>query len=390
MKISVLKSVAIFFSLLISVFLVNPNITQAAYSTGDPVTDQLLDIAQAKLEAEYKALISGKAEDLTAAQVSLTGQAAEKVKDVSDLQLRRHRILAEHGQKYTKSSSELIIQKLDVSNDNATITAKENLTLTLIDKLSKDPVYTKEEKTHVFRFVRQEDKWSLIEDEELGGLRPASPQEGAQKITEKPVSLDVAPGKSDKTRNKSSRRSPVHDVVNAMSGTYTPGATIEYAWNYWNNYNSAYRDYTNNGGDCTNFVSQALNWGGWQHVVGLYYDPHFWWYSPKYISSWQNDESLTWVNVHYFWYFARYSGRAEDAHYLSDFWLGDTMQVDFADPTPDGWLDHNAIVTNKIGDNFFLTYHTPNTRDKSFWDFLMTNQETAQANYYGTLPFYYY
>jgi hypothetical protein len=264
------KFIAIVFSLFLVILFTTPNLAQAKYATGNPVTDQLLDLAQEKLDAEHKGLISGKAEDITAAQFFLAGKAAEKVKDVTDLQLRRNKILAEHGQKYTKYESSLTVQDTDISDGNAKITARESVTLTLIDKNSTEPVYTKEEKTHVFHFTRQGNKWIVTEDAVEEAFRPAIPDEGAEKITGKPVSLDIT-GKSGKTK-KEKPQSLEDMVLMATAGTYNPGPAVNYARSYWNNYNTAYRRYVN---DCTNFTSQAINWGGWQHKTGWYTDPNF-------------------------------------------------------------------------------------------------------------------
>lgn len=43
---------------------------------------------------------------------------------------------------------------------------------------------------------------------------------------------------------------------------YNPAKVTEYTNKYWNNYNKAYPDFTSLGGDCANFVSQALYAGG--------------------------------------------------------------------------------------------------------------------------------
>ena len=98
-KQSSLKLLLFAFIFLLSLFVTTPNLAQAAYSTENLLTDQLLNTAQAKLDAEYKTLISGEAEDLTTAQTSLTGKAAEKGREIVDTQLRRNKGLAEHGQK---------------------------------------------------------------------------------------------------------------------------------------------------------------------------------------------------------------------------------------------------------------------------------------------------
>ena len=378
-----LKTLLIVLSLLVSLAIA-PNIVQAASTTGDPLTDQLLSVAQAKLDAEYKTLISGNTADLTTANVALRGKAAEKIQEVADLQLRRNKLLAEHGQRYTKASSTLTVEKKEITKDSATVVAKESVTLTLVDKSAKNPVYTKETKTHEFYYVREADQWILTEDKQLDALTPVAPEDSTEKVTTQPISLDVK-AKSKKTnRNKLTQSSDNGAVFALLSGTFDPNSAVNYAVSYWDNYNGAYRAYDN---DCTNFTSQALNWSGWQHVGGWYDDPNYWWYSNNPIIQWGGRaESRSWINVHYFYFFARYSGRAYNAQYLTDFRIGDTLQVDF--DAVDGWLDHNTIVTqNNGGGNIFLTYHSNDTLNKSIWDFIAS---TPGANYYGTLFYYQY
>lgn len=102
------------FLLLLSVALITPNLTDAAYNTGDPLKDHLLDIAQTKLNAEYNTLITGNAKNLTAENLSLKGKAAEKEIEVAAIQLKRHNGLAENGQRYTQFSSSLDIETADI------------------------------------------------------------------------------------------------------------------------------------------------------------------------------------------------------------------------------------------------------------------------------------
>ena len=48
----------------------------------------------------------------------------------------------------------------------------------------------------------------------------------------------------------------------ALTLSYNPDAAVNYAMTYCANYNPNYHDYTPEGGDCANFVSQAMIAGG--------------------------------------------------------------------------------------------------------------------------------
>ena len=228
-----------------------------------------------------------------------------------------------------------------MSKDTAKVTAEENVTLTLVDKSAKEPVYTQEAKTHIFHYTKQGNEWKLTQDEQPNQFAPVAPEVGAKRVSDKPVSLTG--GKPSKAENTSASSSM---TMAALSGGFNPNTAANYATSYWNSYNSAYRTY---GNDCTNFTSQALNWTGWQHAGGWYDDAHYWWYSTNPVVAWGGrSEARSWINVHYFYFFARYANRATNAQYLTDFRVGDTLQVDFG--SPDGTLDHNTIVT-KNNDN---------------------------------------
>src|SRR5215471_12330990 len=51
-------------------------------------------------------------------------------------------------------------------------------------------------------------------------------------------------------------------VVSSAAFAYNGAAAAAYADTYWQNYNPAWPSFANQGGDCTNFVSQALYAGG--------------------------------------------------------------------------------------------------------------------------------
>jgi hypothetical protein len=356
-----------------------PTVAQAASpAVTDPVVQQLISVAQQKLDAENNVLISGDATKLVQPMAQVSGLVSQQANAVAALQVRRNKSLTDHGQKYTKAVSTLTVEKTDIQADQATVIAEEESTLTLVDKYSPNPIYTKEEKEHVFHYVLQGNQWSLVSDDVASPFVPVSPESDAVKATGKPISLDVT-AKHTVQRSKFASVLGSNIAMAAMSGTYNPTNAVSYALNYWNNYNTAYRSY---GNDCTNFVSQASNWGGWQHIGGFYLDNHYWWYSPNPILAWGNKtEARSWVNVQDYYFFARNAGRAFNAQSILDFIIGDTLQVDYG--TPDGILDHNTIVTANNGNgNIFLTYHSTNTRNISIWDFIA---RTPGANYYGTL-----
>lgn len=75
---------------------------------------------------------------------------------------------------------------------------------------------------------------------------------------------------------------------------YDRQKAVEYAKKYAFNYNDKYFNYTNFGGDCTNFISQCLLNGNLQ----MDYSYDGWFYTSP------NNHSSSWTSVEEFWNYA--------------------------------------------------------------------------------------
>ena len=84
-------------------------------------------------------------------------------------------------------------------------------------------------------------------------------------------------------------RGPLHDIL-----PYDRGAAVRYAHRWAYDRNPAYYDFSELGGDCTNFASQCLYAGSGV----MDHTPTFGWY---YISG--NQKSPSWSGVPYFYNF---------------------------------------------------------------------------------------
>src|SRR5450759_2910561 len=83
-------------------------------------------------------------------------------------------------------------------------------------------------------------------------------------------------------------------TASAASG-YNGAAAAAYADAYWQNYNAAWPSFANSGGDCTNFVSQALYAGGIVMRTSPSYSGNASWYMLKIKHRWSY--ALPWVNA---------------------------------------------------------------------------------------------
>lgn len=121
-------------------------------------------------------------------------------------------------------------------------------------------------------------------------------------------------------------------------------------------------DYSGNGqgGDCTNFVSQAMLEGGWTQVQGIRFDRTAWWAE-------KTKASHSWAGAEPFATFLKYSGRAKECE-RGELGLADIVQI----RNPDGKLHHTMIVTKFFSrrgehptaiDEVYVSYHSRDVRN---------------------------
>jgi hypothetical protein len=147
-----------------------------------------------------------------------------------------------------------------------------------------------------------------------------------------------------------------------MKLTYDRRAAAKYALKYATNYNPEWPSYKGGGGDCTNFVSQALYAGGWtmlkheevsspRHSVQSWYSDRFR-YGGEHTNTWSNARDFNSFLANNVVTRVRRCGPDELA-------LGDVVQLNDY-----GIIHHTVIVTGVLpttvrGKNVaFVTYHT--------------------------------
>lgn len=315
--------------------------------TEAPSTEaQLTEIAKADILTQNQALVSG------------------------DIDPNRKAILAAHDIRYTGFQTDLKVNNIQVQGDRATVDATEHTVLNL-QVGGGDPLAPKTTEYYQDRhltLVLENGQWKLFSNQVLNAPGPQPPEKDVPLIDKSVTPMSI----SETNPTTPSKSDPDSQLIAAAS--LNRSAIVNYAYRYWSNYNTSYRNFNNSGnrgGDCTNFVSQAVLAGGWPQVLGWYRSNSVWWYN-------FSNQSWTWINAHRWYLFTRQRPRASALSNVSALVPGDILQVDF---DRDGSIDHSIIVTRK--DNrgtVYLTYHTNNTRDKPFWDFYSTHRN---ANYYA-------
>lgn len=175
-------------------------------------------------------------------------------------------------------------------------------------------------------------------------------------------------------------------VMASAASAYDGAAAAAYADTYWQNYNPAWPSFANNGGDCTNFVSQALYAGGIAMRLSPPYSGNAAWYmlqNRKHRWSY----ALPWINAQDQSIFAlqHLPGVTQVA---SDYAVspgqavadnatqGDIVLYDWNN---DGVFDHEAIVVASDGSNpdgttnwDLVDAHT-NNRYHAYWTLAQYN-----------------
>lgn len=159
-----------------------------------------------------------------------------------------------------------------------------------------------------------------------------------------------------------------HSNLIISSYTYNRNNAAWYGLYYALNPNTSFRDFTYSGGDCTNFISQAVWYGNWS-MVGWWpdkYSRHSWWYA----FIWPNTQSHTWTSANMWRYFTSSRPRGYTTSNRCDLQLGDIVQQD---TDRNGTMDHSMLVTYRNGCDIKISYHTPNTRNKSLNEIIRQN-----------------
>ncbi|UUA08948.1 MULTISPECIES: amidase domain-containing protein [Streptomyces] len=265
---------------------------------------------------------------------------------------QRKESLAKAGEKYGKAATTVTLDATRVTGRTAKAEVTETTTLTYAQARGDAPKTTGFQTRHelTFKADRRGD-WKLtgIRDTDQGGLAVNTLSKPA------PVKAKAADDTMPSAPRAATTGNPA--AVPKTGTTYDYKAMAAYAEKHWNVYNKDYPDFSGRGagGDCTNFVSQALKAGGWKHAPGYVYDYTKWFGNA-------DIQSHSFIGVNEWSWFAQNSKRTKPLANVYQLEVGDVLQMDF---NRDGSKDHTMIVTSKTGGMPYVTYHSTNTFRRS-------------------------
>ncbi|OJV65935.1 MAG: hypothetical protein BGO41_08350 [Clostridiales bacterium 38-18] len=151
--------------------------------------------------------------------------------------------------------------------------------------------------------------------------------------------------------------------VSNRAVSYNGVGAANYALQYALNFNSNYYDFTSSGGDCTNFVSQAIHEGGnLPEHFGTQYDTNSWFY----ISG--SNRSATWTGANQFGEYV-FSTESKINAQLSSFYnigIGDVIQSLSGTNAYHSYMVTGIQNSGSSRADLFISAHSTNRKNVSF------------------------
>ncbi|MFF8318535.1 amidase domain-containing protein [Streptomyces bobili] len=313
-------------------------------------TDRTEALVDGKQDNRGKPLTDGFSGDVTLSSKQNRTEDAT----LSSLDQRKER-LAKLGEKYSKGSTAVTLDATNVKGRKAKVAVTETTTLIYEKVRGDEPKATGFQAHHELTFTAdRHGNWQLT------GIRDTDEGLAVNQTARPSVAPMVAATTTSTTPSAPKASTSYPGPANAKNLTASGldyKAMATYAKQYWSNYNTAYPDFNGQGagGDCTNFVSQALKAGGWKHVPGYVYDYTRWFGNA-------DIQSHSFIGVNEWSWFAQNSKRTTSLANVYQMDVGDVLQVDF---DKDGSKDHTMIVTSRSRGVPYLTYHSTNTYSRS-------------------------
>jgi hypothetical protein len=312
---------------------------------------------------------SGRAALTASPGVRLTAAAARaEARALTSLHTTRSR-LAALGEAYTDSDTEVTVDSVRLQGRTATVQVTENTTLTYAKIRGDEPDTTAFVAHHELTFAARPDGTWQLTGEHLTdkGPRPVNaPLPVGMGATARPDDVIDAP------RSLLTYPAPAKAKNLGSGAKYKYAAMAAYAEKYWKNYNTAYRHYEADGGDCTNFLSQSLNAGGWKQVTNSARDYGTWYHKTS-------ADSSTWIGVNEWSWFTQTTKRTTALRYAYQMAVGDVLQIDF---DKDGSKDHSMLTTYRSASGVpYLTYHSYDSYRRSLTSVIAAYPNAAYYAY---------
>lgn len=349
--------------------LVTQCISSAFSCVSTPSAAQLPDVAKAAIEAKNEYLVSGSVDT---APVEYQAWLASSQPELDE----RRAGLAAVDIGYTSQTTIVTNSAVSVDGATATVVADVESRFGMVGTNGNTgvPAVTAGGEQMHFVFSAMNGRWVLdhVDTDDIGGLyyQPDSSPTDTTGATHAPALVPVADADSPVVVDVDTPTAPLLALAtpppdDSNRHHANRSQVIAYAINHsgvnGHSYNSAFYKFRS---DCTNFVSQSLEVGGWAMTPRGYDPTKAWWYetSQDFVSSWTTAE-------HFYW-FVDDNGWAPKRTTLSAFRPGDIMQVKLPKYHPER-IGHSMVVTARDSKgSLYLTYHTGDWENTPYVDFV--------------------
>lgn len=198
--------------------------------------------------------VAGVSERLSAFFSTPTA-ASKSIEDIND----QRKVLETSELRYLSFTIKTTVEYNTLKDDNNTISFRARIyyafNTNAKDAETGEPIVPEGYDAFNISVTQQENKWVIIKEEKT-----------YEEFSGDDISLvDQAIQPENERINPSYTKSYAY--------TYTPNTAAAFANDHWNNVTniSNYTDYTNSGGDCTNFLSRCLREGGWAQTNNWFF-----------------------------------------------------------------------------------------------------------------------
>jgi len=352
--------------------------------------DKIKSVIQAYFDIRYRALSVSDANDFKQngfgdlisdtpeAKAFLRDELGKLAVEIKHAELNRLRYV---DYKYSLEFGNISVV---MPSQNAVVSATEQNEVTY--ELSKElrpeePIVSQHANIeHVIVLRNEQGKWRIISDDYNDYLWKMLRQSG--KSTEE--ILRTMKASSDASIQRNTIMSTSTLSADSSTHSYDRAGAVDYARKYWETYNPDYYDYKNDGGDCTNFISQAIYEGGnaSMSIPAVLPPPSTGgdtnWYYLDYLH-----RARAWNFVDAFYEFATTRGWGEgpqgyQVNTLDELLPGDIIQYDWEG---NGSWDHSVIVVDKVGGYPYVDSHTPDKEHELYTAFSDYNPNVSQIRF---------
>ena len=340
-------------------------------------TNQIQETIQAYFDLRYRSHNTLQLEDFSPLVDNNYGDAfLQSETDKLSIELRHAQI---YQLRYVEYNFSLDFTEISIDTTTQTATASviegHDVVFEIVAKITGETIYSSmRNQEHVITLRKVDGVWKIVFDDyedylwrflNATGISMDEFLSSMNIINELPITPSSPNGPTGNCYFSPDESSHVYDRSSAVDYAHVWATAAPL-------YNPDYYDFSSEGGDCTNFVSQAIHEGGGGLMVGA--NTEGWYYNSV------SDYASAWTGVNFFYRFLvpdydKWSAGPEGCSVdKDDAEIGDVIQYDWEN---DGDWDHSVIIVFSVdmgyGDmDHLVAAHTDDVDNYPFLSYFYT------------------